>query len=274
MKNTIQILIPIKNEQIREELIAQLSELDFDAFEEKEEELAAFIGEDKFNKQALEKILIPYNLAYARKAIKDQNWNTLWENNFPPVLVNDFCAVRAHFHLPFVNMQHDIIITPKMSFGTGHHATTFMMISEMSKINFVNKQVADFGTGTGVLAILAEKLGSNFVLAIDNDDWSIENSKENIEKNNCSNIIIKKAESFLPHQKFDIILANINKHIILSNLGGLLFGLQVNGELLLSGLLKEDEQDIVEAFTLKGCTHKSTVEKNNWICLLFKKVLL
>ncbi|MEJ7683049.1 MAG: 50S ribosomal protein L11 methyltransferase [Segetibacter sp.] len=108
-------------------------------------------------------------------------------------------------------MKYEIVITPKMSFGTGHHATTYMMISEMERIDFKEKQVADFGTGTGVLAILAEKLGSKYIRAIDNDDWSIANSKENAERNGCLNIKIEKAEGFLPKQKFDIILANINK---------------------------------------------------------------
>jgi ribosomal protein L11 methyltransferase len=158
-----------------------------------------------------------------------------------------------------------------MSFGTGHHATTYMMISEMSKLSFANKHVADFGTGTGVLAILAEKLGSHYVWAIDNDEWSIENSKENIERNLCTKIIINKAEGFLPMQKFDIILANINKSVILANIDGLLFGLNAGGEILVSGLLTEDEADIVAAFRQRGLEHVAGVEKINWICLLFKK---
>jgi len=158
-----------------------------------------------------------------------------------------------------------------MSFGTGHHATTYMMISEMRQIDCKNKQVADFGTGTGVLAILAEKLGSKYVWAIDNDDWSIDNAKENIEKNDCKNIIIEKADGFNPKQPFDIILANINRNIILENIENIYSGLNNNGKLLLSGLLRGDEAEVAFSFAEKGFQHISTAEKKGWICILFSK---
>ncbi|HEX8277209.1 MAG TPA: 50S ribosomal protein L11 methyltransferase, partial [Segetibacter sp.] len=235
---------------------------------------AAYIAEDIFDEDALKEVLVKHQLEYVRTVVPDQNWNELWESNFEPVVVDGFCAIRADFHAPFPDKQIEIIITPKMSFGTGHHATTYMMVSEMNKLDFKNKQVADFGTGTGVLAILAEKLGSAFVWAIDNDDWSIENAKENIVKNNCSKIVIDKADGFLPREPFNIILANINKSIILTHVDGLLFGLTNVAELLLSGLLKEDEDDVVGAFKRKGLKHRSTVEKNNWICITLEKVIL
>ncbi|MDB5248873.1 MAG: ribosomal protein methyltransferase [Segetibacter sp.] len=270
MRNTVQLSIAITDDNTKDELIARLSALSFDAFEEKENELLAFIEEINFDSTAVENVLSLYKTKFSSTIIEEQNWNALWESNFDPVVVDDFCAIRADFHEPFTDKQHEIIITPKMSFGTGHHATTYMMISEMSKLNFNGKAVADFGTGTGVLAILAEKMGSSFVWAIDHDDWSIENSQENIEKNDCSKVLIQKADRFAPQQKFDLILANINKSIILANVDGLLFGLKDDGEVLLSGLLKGDEQDVVSAFRDKGCRHISTVEKNNWICLLLK----
>lgn len=268
MKNTIQIAITTNEQSVREELIAQLSGIQYDAFEEMETELYAYIREGAFEAEALETILSAYNLGYAKSLIEDQNWNALWESNFSPVVVDDFCAIRAEFHEPFSNIKNEIIITPKMSFGTGHHATTYMMIDKMSRIDFKDKQVADFGTGTGVLAILADKLGSSYVWAVDNDDWSIENSKENTERNGCAKVKIEKAEGFQPKQKFDIILANINKNIILENATSFLSVLKAEGKLLLSGLLREDENDVVSAFMQKGLRLISTSEKNNWICIL------
>ncbi len=126
-------------------------------------------------------------LSFSKTIIEETNWNQVWESNFDPVIVDDFVAVRAHFHEPIKNVQHEIVITPKMSFGTGHHATTYMMMQQMRELDFAGKNVFDFGTGTGVLAILAEKLGAQKVIAIDNDDWSIENADENVKRNNCTN---------------------------------------------------------------------------------------
>lgn len=271
MKNTVQITIEVSNTSVMEELIAELSAINFDGFEEKESELLAFIDEQNFEEEVLSEILSRYKLSYAKEIIEERNWNAYWESNFEPVIVEDFCVIRADFHEAVADSKYEIIITPKMSFGTGHHATTYMMIREMGRIDFEGKVVADFGTGTGVLAILAEKLGSKKVVAIDYDDWSIENSKENIEKNNCINISLEKADEFKPQTKFNVILANINKNVILANADGLLFGLNSTGKLLLSGLLKDDEEDILSVFTNKGLTHIYTVERNNWICILLEK---
>lgn len=268
MNETVQITIATNDEKLREQLIAQLSAINFDAFEERDNELIAFIEPQSFELSALENILTHYKLTYQKTIIEEQNWNALWESNFSPVIVDDFCAIRAEFHQPFTDKQHEIVITPKMSFGTGHHATTYMMINEMSKIDFKSKRVADFGTGTGVLAILAEKLGSEWVWAIDIDDWSIENATENIERNGCKTIIIEKADGFNARVKFDIVLANINKNVILSNTDLLVSAVQPGGKVLLSGLLKIDEDDIIAAFTAKGFRHLSTVEKSGWVCLL------
>ncbi|MCW3114897.1 MAG: ribosomal protein methyltransferase [Segetibacter sp.] len=270
MNDTVQISIAVTDEQTRQQLIAQLSINDFDAFEENDENLIGFINSENFDEPLLQSILARYNLSYTRTTIKEQNWNALWESNFQPVVVDDFCAIRADFHEPFLDKKHEIIITPKMSFGTGHHATTYMMISEMSKIDFKNKRVADFGTGTGVLAILAEKLGGQSVWAIDIDDWSIENATENIVKNGCTKVVIEKADSFDCEQSFDVVLANINRNVIQSNADFIVTSVGAGGKVLLSGLLKEDENEIVTAFEEKGFEHISTVERNNWICLLLQ----
>ncbi len=148
-------------------------------------------------------------------AIEKQNWNALWESNFEPVQVDDFVGVRAGFHAPFGGVvEHDIVITPKMSFGTGHHGTTYCVMQLMRGIDFANKSVFDFGTGTGILAILAQKLGAGPVLAVDNDDWCIENASENIIVNNTQSIEIEKVNDANLNKKFNIIIANINKNII------------------------------------------------------------
>jgi ribosomal protein L11 methyltransferase len=271
MSKTIQITIAVTDEQVREQLIAQFSASGFDAFEEKDFELICFIDEGKYDPSVFEAIVLVYNLKYSETVIEEQNWNALWESNFDPVIVEDFCVIRAHFHPAFSNIEHEIIITPKMSFGTGHHATTYMMIREMSKLDFNNKKVADFGTGTGVLAILAEKLGSYDVWAVDIDDWSIENAWENIEKNSCQNIRIEKADGFRSEEKFDIILANINKNVILSSVGYLSAACSNQGNILLSGLLKEDENEVISAFVGARFEHVSTVERNKWICVLLHR---
>lgn len=271
MKNTLEITINGLSNGVKEEIIAILSNQNFDAFEEDEEDLKAFIKEDNFDESQLNVLMQSFNLSFSIRIIVEQNWNEVWESNFSPVLVDDFCAIRAEFHPPFFEMEHIIHITPKMSFGTGHHATTYMMVQQMRYLDLLDKKVADFGTGTGVLAILAEKMGSKKIVAIDYDDWSIENAKENIARNNCKNILLEKNDVFPLDNKFDVILANINKNVILENAQSLSSSIFSNGLLLLSGLLTEDEKDVLQVFTSSGCSHIHTVEKNNWICILLKR---
>jgi ribosomal protein L11 methyltransferase len=200
-------------------------------------------------------------------SIPEQNWNAVWESNFEPVVVDDFCAIRADFHQPIKNVQHEIIITPKMSFGTGHHATTYMMIEQMSNINFTKKRVFDFGTGTGILAILAQKLGAASITAIDNDEWSIENAKENFQKNDVHSITLYRS-SAMPKDSFDIILANINRNVLNEYASALVSILSPKGVLLVSGILKEDERVIVAAFNI---LQPIKVQQNkNWISILFR----
>lgn len=270
MSNTIEVTFKGLTKEKNEELVAMLSSINFDAFEEFDFELKAFIGEDNYNMEALIEVADLYKISFTLNTIVQQNWNELWESNFQPVIVDDFCAIRASFHKPIDNVKFEIVITPKMSFGTGHHATTNMMINTMSKFDFEGKRVADFGTGTGILAILAEKMGSNYILAIDNDEWSIENAIENIENNDCDKIKIERVDSFMPNEKFDVILANINKNVIIANSLQLAKSLNEEGFLLLSGLLKTDEQDLINEFLSQGLNHIRTIEKDNWICLVLK----
>ena len=270
MNNYIEVVFEDLNEEVKDILIAQLSEINFDGFDESQYNLKAFISADKFDQQSLNEISNKHKLKPSVSKIEPQNWNSLWESNFDAVIVDDFCEVRAHFHQPSGRTKHEVVITPKMSFGTGHHATTYMMIQQMKDLNFTQMKVADFGTGTGILAILSEKLGSQHIVAIDNDDWSIENAKENIESNNCKAIHLQKSDSFSSPESFDIILANINKNVILSNLSGLVFGLNPTGYLLISGILKEDEKDLINACTTYNLSCRKIVERNNWISMLFQ----
>ncbi|MES2332821.1 MAG: 50S ribosomal protein L11 methyltransferase [Bacteroidota bacterium] len=250
-------------------LVAELAEIGYDGFEEFPGLLKAFIPEADFMENELNILLNKYDIKYSKSMIQKQNWNALWESNFEPVQVDEFVGIRAAFHPAFTNVEHEITITPKMSFGTGHHATTYMVMKLMQELDFKGKTVFDFGTGTGILAILAEKLGANKVLAVDNDDWCIENASENISINSCNSIDIQKVDKLTLTQQFDIILANINRNIILDNIDELRRSLAPGGQLLLSGLLREDESDITDVCHALGLQHKRTLERSGWIALWF-----
>jgi ribosomal protein L11 methyltransferase len=271
MSTTIQVSIDVADEAIKDMMIAELADLGFDGFEETETGLLSYIALAGFDGEltsGLEELVNRYGLTYTSNAIDKQNWNALWESNFEPVLVDDFVGVRANFHDSFNGgVEHDIIITPKMSFGTGHHGTTYSVMQLMRGIDFANKSVFDFGTGTGLLAILAHKLGAVDILAVDNDDWCIENASENIVVNNTQSIEIDKVNNANLNKKFNIIIANINKNIILDNLRFLAEATLPGGVVLLSGLLVEDEPEIQAACAVLGWKHQETRTKNNWIAL-------
>jgi ribosomal protein L11 methyltransferase len=242
-------------------LIAMLADIGFEGFEEEENILKAFIKQNEFNAAAVDEIANANNITYTSAAIEQQNWNAQWENSFEPVVVNDFAVIRAGFHEPVKNVQHEIIITPKMSFGTGHHATTYLMMEQMSQLNFTGKSVMDFGTGTGVLAILAEKMGATQIVAIDNDDWSIDNAKENIGNNKCTHIVIQKDESIGANKKYDVILANINLNVILQNM-------PLIAQILLSGFLYTDEAAVTASLQANGLIFSIVTWQKDWICIL------
>jgi ribosomal protein L11 methyltransferase len=269
MNNYIQI--SFKNIQAGQKdiLIARLADAGYDGFEETGTTLDAFIAEENFDKSGLEDLTAIYKVGFTKTEIKSENWNKVWESNFHPVVVDDFVAVRADFHEPIIDVEYEIIITPKMSFGTGHHATTNMMMRQMRTIDFKNKSVFDFGTGTGILAILAHKSGAASVTVIDNDEWSIENAEENFQKNNCDSIVLKQRDTALTGQTFDIILANITKNIILENFSILSQQLNKNATLLLSGLLEDDEEDIVKESSKYSLLPGTRLKEGNWLCLRF-----
>ena len=270
MDSYIKISIRLKEEAQSAILIALLSDCGFDGFEEKPHFLDAFIKKENYPEQEVESIIDSNSVDYTKIVIEPENWNMEWEKNFDPVSVEDFCAIRASFHAPIKNKKHEIIITPKMSFGTGHHATTWLMIKAMSQLDLKGKKLLDFGTGTGVLAILAEKCGAEPILAIDNDSWSVQNAAENIENNYCSKISLEESDSIGHTGKFDVVLANINKRVILQNFAYFQQHLSVEGVLIVSGFLESDLQQIENECILNHFSIDCLMERESWGCLVLK----
>jgi ribosomal protein L11 methyltransferase len=264
----IEYKITVADGSVREILIARLSAAGASGFEEEKNTLKAFAPEENTSQSQFDEIIAQNGLVYSVSVIKERNWNAEWESDFKPVIIGNFCAVRAGFHPPNDSVQHDISITPKMSFGTGHHATTHLMIRAMEGLDFKDKAVFDFGTGTGVLSVLAEKCGARCVEAIDNDEWSINNAMENFNLNDCHKILLSKEEGIVPGDQYDIILANINRNIIVQHLSSIKQHLAANGVVLLSGLLTGDEPVVMaEAFRHQLKLQEKS-EMNGWICLL------
>jgi ribosomal protein L11 methyltransferase len=272
--NYLQFEFVINNAVENEILIALLSNAGFESFEETENRLKGFIREEAFTEAALDEILKIIPVKYTSAVIQPQNWNAAWESSFEPIVVNEpvhgtpWAAIRAAFHQPIRHVKHEIIITPKMSFGTGHHASTYLMAEQMAGLDLTGKAVLDFGTGTGILSILAEKTGASVVDAIDNDEWSIENAKENISANNCSKIRLLKADTISTPGCYDIILANINLNVILSNLPAIAAVSKKGTMILLSGFLMADLKKMTGELSEAGIGTVKTVQKGAWACIL------
>ncbi len=247
MNKYLKISIPC-SPSLGDVLIAELSGAGFDSFLENDLLLEAFVSDKDFDEDALKTVLDRHELAenYKIEEIKNTNWNRLWEENFEPVIIDDRVRIRATFHDPAPEFEHEIIINPKMSFGTGHHQTTRLVISEQLTIEHKNKRVLDVGTGTGILSVMAYKLGAGSITATDIDDWCIENSRENFSLNNLENITILQGEiaNLTLSHNFDIILANINKNILLAELPYYKKLLDSHGILILSGFYEHDVTDL------------------------------
>ena len=273
----IEILFKNLTDNEKELLIALLADIGFDGFEEENKMLKAFIPSKEFNEALFIKTGEIKNIKYSKSIIKSQNWNEIWESDFQPVLIYypetdiPFVKILAHFHKADSSFLFNISITPKMSFGTGHHATTHLMVAHMSQIDFKEKSVIDFGTGTGILAILAEKLGASHIVAIDNDEWSINNAIENVKVNNCSNIVLIKAETILSDLKAQIILANINLNIINQNINAIIDAADTNSILLFSGIMLHDEEKIFKLLEITGLKVETVYKKDLWIAVLATK---
>lgn len=250
-------------------LIGILSDIGFDGFREEHDKLFACIEQSALDQQRLSEVLPDSISAPEIREIREENWNAIWESSFEPVVIPGRLSVRAAFHQPVNGVAREIIITPKMSFGTGHHATTSLMLEVMLDVPFHQTHVLDFGTGTGVLAILAAQLGAVSVTAIDNDTWSIENARENLSVNKCKGIELVLADQLPDNETFDVILANINRNVILANADRLSELLKSDGRLLLSGLLVEDRPDIEAAFLHRFPNPPICRQRNGWIVLVY-----
>lgn len=255
-------------------LIALLSQLNYDSFEEvNDNTLKAYVLKNNFNKTEVEKMLLAIprlsGLHFSVADLENKNWNEEWEKNFKPIKISDECVVRAPFHQK-TNAAFELLIEPKMAFGTGHHATTEMMLKLMLNIDFNKKEVLDFGAGTGILSLLASKKGANTIVANDIEEPAYENIIENATLNNCTNITALCGDFAVlpPHKKYDIILANVTANIIKQNFSHLLSLLKVGGTILFSGILPEQSSQIENL--AQNLTLINKLEQNNWIALQYK----
>ena len=272
MSNSIKITFEeLKGEQ-KDILVAELAEIGFEGFEEGDDSLDAYISENSFDKNLFMEIINDLHVNFRKHLVEERNWNEVWESNYAPVIVDDFCAIRAAFHSPVKNVKHEIVITPKMSFGTGHHATTRMMILQLRDLDLENKEVFDFGTGTGILAILSEKLGAKKIVGVDNDPWSIENANENLKLNVCTNTAIYLSSEIPAQQKFDLVLANINRNVILENINAITESTHNNGVILLSGFLETDREEIITEMSGRSFQLENELSMNQWVCQKFSNV--
>lgn len=254
-------------------LIAELGLAGFESFVETEEGLTAYIKKQDWNPTMLDDIQImnsdEFSISYTMEEIEQVNWNQEWEKNFNPIIVDELCTIRAPFHEK-PNTTFDIVIEPKMSFGTGHHETTHMMIQHILNNDFKDKSVLDMGCGTGVLAILSELKGAKPIDAIDVDNWCYLNSLENVERNCCNHISVYEGDAgLLGNKKYDIIIANINRNILLNDIKTYASCLNKNGMLFLSGFYKEDISVIEDACNRNMLKLDEKLERNNWVSLKF-----
>ncbi len=270
MKKFFKIQIEIKSSEESEILMAELSENNYYAFDEENKLLNAYVKEEDFDEEKLKEIL-PAKTFFTKCIIEEENWNQQWESNLKPVIINNFVSIRPSFHEAIKNVSHDLIITPKMSFGTGHHATTHLMVELMETIDLKNETVVDFGTGTGVLAILAEKCGASKIIGVDYDEWSINNALENVEANDCHKIKLKQQSSLSGIDEADIVLANINLNVLKNEAFSISSILKSGSFLLVSGFLLKDETEIQNIFEEMKFVKISTKQLDGWLAILFMK---
>ncbi len=251
-------------------LIALFSQFPFDSFQENDKGFDAYIPSNLHTNDLIKDLIQIKQVTDFQinsHFIPDQNWNKRWESNFKAIHVGKFCTIRADFHPKNPSSTHDIVINPKMAFGTGHHATTYMMIDFMQDMELQHKSVWDYGCGTGILAILASKLGAKKIIANDIEKASFENTVENAAINEISNIhTFEGDQSIIKEAKFDIILANINRNVILDSLSTLYKKLPKGGQILISGFLKEDEKIMKAAVLAQNFTLIQQKERDNWLC--------
>jgi ribosomal protein L11 methyltransferase len=275
--NYIELTVTVEpREQGSDVLIAQLSELDYESFVENENGFSAYIQEPLYDENRLNLALSLYadffKINYTSKVIPQQNWNAEWESNFQPIEVDGKCYIRAPFHPAKEGFEYDVIIEPKMSFGTGHHHTTQLMIRKLLLLNVKNQSLLDMGCGTGVLAIVAAMKGANPITAIDIDEWSYLNTIENLEKNNINKVLVHKGDAQILQKKiFHTILANINKNVLLADLPVYVQSLEKEGNLVLSGFFETDITELSLKATELGLKFEDKAVSEQWTMLHFIK---
>lgn len=263
--------------EFAEILMAEIAEAGFDTFLETERGFEAYVEGENFDQKRLDHVKEKYTyvnpLLFFHDRIEKKNWNEEWEKNVEPIIVDDKCLVRAAFHKMDRNYPYEIIITPKMSFGTGHHQTTHLMLSTQMSMDHRGKRVMDAGCGTAILSIMASKLGATEVEAFDIDEWSVENGNENAVNNNCTNIQIQLGAIKDVHLSgtFDIILANINKNILLAEMKDYASYLKSGGKLLLSGFYVSDIPAMISHAATFGLAEVSHQQRETWACLQLAK---
>lgn len=256
--------------------IDELGDLGCDSFEETENGFNAYIPSEELNKDLIKHLKTltkrkDFKFEFVFEEIPSKNWNEIWESSFEPIIVGNWCSILAPFHKDIYNTQHSIIIKPQMSFGTGHHETTFMMVETMKTIDVNNKKVLDMGTGTGILAILAKKMGAEYVEAIDIERDAIHNCIENASNNNVDLVTKLGGKEHIEKKYFDVILANINRNILLDQMELYSAKLKKGGNLLLSGFLSGDEEKIITSANNNDLHLSHKKNKENWLCLAFTK---
>ena len=256
-------------------LIAELGNVGFESFVENDNGVIAYIQKQEWSSKILDHLFIldspEFEISFSHHEVVQTNWNKEWEKNFNPIQVDGQVSVRAPFH-ENPSLNFDIVIEPKMSFGTGHHETTHMMIQHLLALDLNNKRVLEMGCGTGILAIFAEMKGANPIDAIDIDSWCYQNSLENVQRNDCHHITVLEGDaSLLKENKYDLIIANINRNILLSDMKTYTDCLHEKGILLLSGFYKEDVAIIEDEVTKCGLIFQKMIQKNNWVALKYIK---
>ena len=264
------------NEILKDMFMELLGEIGFDSFMDTDEGFDAFCQEPLLNEEELNDIMQMEQFANVKlikkELIPDQDWNATWEASYEPVIINEFCRIRAPFHKVEGSYKYDLIIEPKMSFGTAHHETTSQIIELMLQSDFTGQNLLDMGSGTGVLAILAKKLGSAMTVAIDNDEWAYRNALDNIRLNDENDIIVELGDaSSLNDRQFDVILANINRNILLRDMKEYVKCLVDGGKIFFSGFYEEDLVLITKEAERLGLTYSNHVTKNNWTAAVFVK---
>ncbi|MCB2218891.1 MAG: 50S ribosomal protein L11 methyltransferase [Bacteroidetes bacterium] len=273
----IEVIIHIKPVSPGSEiLMALLSEIGYESFEETEYGLKAYLPSVQFKMADLDKVIgsvqEEFKIDYHHSIIENQNWNEVWESSYEPIMIRKDIYIRAPFHEEKNHFRYQLLIEPKMSFGTAHHETTYLMMELMLEEKFSGKRVLDMGCGTGILAILSSMLGASEIVAIDNDQNAFENSIENIRKNKCKNIQVFHGDSELISGEYETILANINKNILLKDMTVYGKHLTKGGVLLLSGFYESDMEDIRHSAEKSNLKYDRSMIKNNWTALRFIKL--